>query len=117
VKGDDDRVRDPEMARLVRKAGSQLTRRRFADTPALIRKVYASLVESLEQRGMLQTMPFDDSPCAGAMLKDIDGSAVEDFVETAEARGRLTLRGSRAPKAVLRNFKLLRDGACQMASE
>jgi predicted HTH transcriptional regulator len=110
VKGDDEKAREPEMAKLIRKAGSQLTRRRFADTPALLREVYASLVETLERRGMLQTMPFDDSLCSGAMLKDIDGNAIEDFVETAEAKGRLTLKGSRAPKAVLQNFKLLRDG-------
>ncbi|MCU0858621.1 MAG: DUF4062 domain-containing protein [Pontiellaceae bacterium] len=109
VKGDDDKSRDPDMAKLVRKAGAQLTRRRFADTPALIREVYASLVEILERKGLLHTLPFDDSPCAGATLKDIDTAAIGDFVETAEAKGRLTLKGSRASKAVLQNFKLLRD--------
>lgn len=116
VKGDDDSARDPEMVTLIRQAGRQLTRRRFADTPALIREVYTSLVECLEQRGMLQTMPFDDSPCTGATLKDIDGGAIEDFIETAEARGRLTLKGSRAPKAVLQNFKLLRDNTLTNAA-
>ena len=34
---------------------------------------------------------------------------MEDFLKTAEAKGRLTLRGSRSPKAVLKNFNLLRD--------
>jgi predicted HTH transcriptional regulator len=38
------------------------------------------------------------------------GIAVKAFVETAEAVGRLKLKGSRAPKAVLQNFNLLRDG-------
>jgi len=110
VKGDDDKAREPEMAKLVGKATRQVTRRRFTDISGLISEVYASLVESLDNRGMLQTMPFDDSLCAGATLKDIDGAAIEDFVETAETKGRLTLKGSRAPKAVLQNFKLLRDG-------
>lgn len=110
VKGDDDKARDPDMAKLIRKAGTQLTRRRFSDTPALIREVYAALVDYLERRELLHTLPFDDSPCTGATLKDIDSAAIEDFVETAEAKGRLTLKGSRAPKAVLQNFKLLRDG-------
>jgi ATP-dependent DNA helicase RecG len=110
VKGDDDKARDPDMTKLVRKAGNQLPRRRFADTPALIREVYSSLVDYLERNGFLHTLPFDDSPCAGATFKDIDSAAIEDFVETAEANGRLTLKGSRAPKAVLQNFKLLRDG-------
>lgn len=109
VKGDDDKVRDPEMAKLVSKAGRQVTRRRFSDIPGLIREIYASLVESLENRGALMTKPFDDSVCRGAMLRDIDNEQVKSFVETAEAKGRLALKGSRDPKAVLQNFNLLRD--------
>lgn len=110
VKGNDDKARDPEMARLVARAGRQVTRRRFADTPGLIREVYASLVESLENRGSLRTCPFDDTICSGAGLRDIDSAQVASFVETAEAKGRLTLKGSRTPKAVLQNFNLLRNG-------
>ena len=110
VKGDDDRGRDQDMARLVSKAGRQVTRRRYTDIPGLIREVYASLVECLENRGLLHTAPFDDSVCTGATLKDIDEEQVTAFVETAEAKGRLDLKGSRTPKAVLQNFNLLRDG-------
>jgi len=110
VKGDNDNVREPAMAVLVNKVGRQVTRRRFTDTPGLIREVYASLVESLKNRGALITRPFDDSLCNGATLHDIDDEQVTSFVETAEAKGRLALKGSRAPKAVLQNFNLLRDG-------
>lgn len=110
VKGDDDSKRSPEMAALVRKAGKQVTRRRFSDTPGLIREVYSSLVESLEQRSAIGLTPFDGSICEGATLRDIDNKAVADFIETSEAAGRLKLKGSRAPKAVLQNFNLLRDG-------
>jgi ATP-dependent DNA helicase RecG len=110
VKGDDDKARAPEMADLVRKAGRQVTRRRFLDTPGLIREVYASLVECLENRGALSITPFDGSVCDGATLRDIDNAQVTAFVEMAEAAGRLKLKGSRAPKAVLQNFNLLRDG-------
>ncbi len=110
VKGEDDKGRDPNMVKLIRKAGSQLTRRRFVELSGLLREVYASLVASLETRGLLHTLPFDDSPCAGAALADIDNDLVTEFVETAESKGRLTLKGSRAPKAVLQNFNLLHDG-------
>ncbi|MCF8084388.1 MAG: DUF4062 domain-containing protein [Deltaproteobacteria bacterium] len=109
VKGNDDGDREPEMAKLVRKAERQLTRRRFSDTPGLIREVYASLVISLENRGHLRSRPFDDTVCEGATLRDVDNKAVTAFIETAEDAGRLKLKGSRAPKAVLRNFNLLRD--------
>ena len=110
VKGNDDKARDQDMVKLVSKAGRQVTRRRFTDIPGLVREVYASLVESLENRGALMTKPFDDSLCAGATLQDIDNDQVTSFVETAEAKGRLALKGSRAPKAVLQNFNLLQDG-------
>jgi len=110
VKGDDDAGRETEMAALVRKAGRQVTRRRFMDIPSLIREVYASLVEYLERQGALRTTPFDDTICTGATLRDIDDKQIAAFLETAEAKGRLSLKGSRAPKAVLQNFQLLRDG-------
>jgi len=109
VKGEDDKGRDPDMLKLIRKAGGQLTRRRFVDVSSLLREVYASLVASLETRGLLHTLPFDASPCAGASMADIDESRIVDFLETAESKGRLTLKGSRAPEAVLRHFNLLHD--------
>ncbi|MEJ2745097.1 MAG: ATP-binding protein, partial [bacterium] len=108
VKGNDD-GRDPKMDELIRKAGRQLTRRRFMDTPGLIREVRASLADSLDRRGALRTTPFDDTMCSGATLRDIDDARIASFLETAEAKGRLTLKGSRSPKAVLENFKLLRN--------
>jgi predicted HTH transcriptional regulator len=110
VKGNDDKAREPKMAKLVSRAGRQVTRRRFSDTPGLIREVYASLVECLENRGEIRTTPFDDSVCDGATLRDVENAEVKAFIETAEAAGRRKLKGSRAPKAVLQNFNLLRDG-------
>jgi len=110
IKGRDDKAREPDMAKLVRRAGRQVTRRRFSDTPGLIREVYASLVECLANRGEIRSTPFDDSVCDGATLRDVDNGHVKVFVETAEAAGRLKLKGSRASKAVLQNFNLLRDG-------
>ncbi|MEE4352988.1 MAG: ATP-binding protein [Desulfatiglans sp.] len=109
VKGNDDKSREPEMTSLVARAGRQVTRRRFSDTPGLIREAYASLVESLEDRDALRATPFDGSVCDGATLRDIDSSRVTAFIETAEAVGRLKLKGSRTPKAILQNFNLLRD--------
>ena len=88
VKGNDDKARDPDMAKLANMAGRQLTRRRFTDTPGLIREAYASRVDCLEHRDLLRSTPFDDSVCEGATLQDINSAYVADFVETAEARGR-----------------------------
>jgi ATP-dependent DNA helicase RecG len=110
VKGDDDAGREPEMQLLIRTVGGQVTRRRFADTPGLIGELYASLVDLLERDGALRTTPFDDTPCDGATLADIDPRKLADFVATAEAKGRLRLKGSREPQAVLQHFNLVRNG-------
>ena len=109
VKGADNKAREPEMARLNSKASRQVTRRRFLDTQGLIREVYAGLVDCLDNRGAFRVTPFDDSVCDNATLRDIDVGQVKDFIETAEAAGRLTLKGSRATKAVLQNFNLMRN--------
>jgi len=77
VKGSDDNSCEPEMAKLVSRAGRQVTRRRFSDTPGLVREVYASLVECLENRGEIRTTPFDDSVCDGATLRDVDNAEVK----------------------------------------
>ena len=47
VRGGDDGARHLKMRALVRKAGDQLIRRRFGDTPALIAAIHASLVDHL----------------------------------------------------------------------
>lgn len=107
VKGNSDKKREPEMMKLVNRAARQVTRRRFSDTPGLISEVYSSLVDSLDK---LRSTPFDDSVCDRATLKDIENKEVKIFVETAEAIGRLKLKGARNPKAVLRHFNLIKEG-------
>jgi hypothetical protein len=73
VKGMGDRGRHPKMVRLIRRAGAQLIRRRFAAIPELTAALYASLVEHLERTGRLRTRPFDAAACPGASMADIDG--------------------------------------------
>lgn len=110
IKGEDDSKRDPEMKALIRRAGTQLTRRRFTDISSLQREVYASLVDFLERRGALRTTPFDASACAGSRLGDIDPKRIGLFLELAKNKGRLNLRGETSPKAVLKHFNLVADG-------
>jgi hypothetical protein len=68
VKGIDDKARHPKMLKLIRRAGSQLIRRRFNGIPDLNAALYASLVEHLERSGKLRTLPFDASACPRATL-------------------------------------------------
>ena len=60
------------MAKLVNKAGRQVTRRRFSDTPGLIREVYASLIECLENRGEIRSTMIADCRKAGLPEPDFE---------------------------------------------
>lgn len=83
VKGMDDKKRHPKMLKLIRKAGSQLIRRRFTGVPDLTAALYASLVDHLERTGLLRTVPFDADVCARASLQDIDEDKLQWFLHEA----------------------------------
>jgi ATP-dependent DNA helicase RecG len=59
VKGNDDQARQPKMKALIKKAGNELIRRKFATTPELISVVYTALVQVLEDRDLIRNCPFD----------------------------------------------------------
>lgn len=110
VRGGDDSARHSKMRALVRKAGDQLIRRRFADTAELLTAVNASLVEYLAQRGAIQTRPYEEQPCAQASLDDIDVQTLADFVRRARHERQFPLAEHTPVAQVLTHLNLL-DGA------
>jgi len=110
VKGETDSARHPKMQALVRKAGGQLIRRRFVETADLIHAVYASLVGHLRRKGTIQSRPFDEQPCPGATLDDIDGNALTIFVRLAHAERRFPLAEQTPAADVLAHLHMLADG-------
>jgi len=110
VKGTDDKARHPKMLKLIRKADSQLIRRRFTSIPDLTAVLYSALVQHLERSGNLRTLPFDASACPKATLNDLPQEKITWFLETAkrERNYALSTRTSRAK--VLTHLNLLDDG-------
>lgn len=109
VKGSDDRARHSKMAALVTKAGAQLIRRRFVDVPDLISAVYASLVQYLDEHGMLQSRPFDERVHADASLADLDETSLKQFVGMARHERQFALAESATTAEILTHLDLLRD--------
>ena len=107
VKGVDDKTRHPKMRALIRKAGAQLIRRRFADIPDLTAALYASLVEDLERKGMLRTSPFDASACPRATLADISDDKLKWFLDTARRERRYALSENTSAEKALAHLNLL----------
>jgi len=110
VKGTDDKARHPRMLKLIRKAGSQLIRRRFTDVPDLTAAVYAALVEHLEQSGDLRTLPFDASPCPRASMSDLPKEKIRSFLEVAKRERNYPLPAETTREKALAHLNLLEDG-------
>jgi ATP-dependent DNA helicase RecG len=107
VKGMTDDNRQPKMKALIDAAGSQLIRRRVADTSELIPAVYASLVDYLAVKELLRFGPFDAAACANALLDDIDPDKVSKFVGLARRSRAFPLLEGTQPQQVLEHLNLL----------
>jgi predicted HTH transcriptional regulator len=110
VKGADDRGRHPKMQALIRKAGNQLIRRRFASAPELTASLYASLVEHLEGTGLLRTRPFDASACPLATLADVSKEKLRWFLGRARQERQFALAENTPPAEALAHLNLLDAG-------
>jgi len=110
VWGVDDKKRASKMQQLVRKAGSELIRRRVEDVSALTTEVYASLVDHLDRLGALRIPPFDTSACDGTGLKDLSRKRIDWFLETARRERGFPLKSNTTTQALLTHLNLLDDG-------
>ena len=111
IKGDHDRDKAPKMQALIRQAGNQLIRRRFASFDDLRANVFASLVHHLETTGIIHRTPWDSTAARNASLDDIDAEAVRHFVHDARAGRNFPLPEDAAPAEVLAKLNLLDAGA------
>lgn len=109
VKGKSDQSRHPKMLSLIRKAGSQLIRRRFSEIPDLTAAIYASLVEYLGQTGNIRTKPFDATACPDAKLNDLSREKVAGFLARAQAERAYAFGPRTSMRKALEHLNLL-DG-------
>lgn len=109
VWGAGEKQRAPKMRKLVRKASSELIRRRIEDESALTAEVYASLVDHLDRSGALRVPPFDRSGCDGASLADLSRKRIDWFLQRARRERGFPLAVNTATEALLAHLKLLDD--------
>ncbi|MBN1227922.1 MAG: DUF4062 domain-containing protein [Deltaproteobacteria bacterium] len=107
VKGNSDKLRQPRMAKLIKKAGSQLIRRRFDNQPDLISGVYASLIEYMEINGDIRMLPFDASACARATINDIPQENIRTFIGLAKQERNYPLSIKISKEKALSHLNLL----------
>lgn len=110
IKGTDNQQRHPKMHALIHKAGDQLIRRRFNTSDELNTALYASLVDHLESCGVIQNRPFDERPCSGAALDDLDASKVTSFVRQARVGRQFPLAENAPLMDILAHLHLHHEG-------
>jgi ATP-dependent DNA helicase RecG len=110
VKGQDDKNRSPKMLALVRKAGGQLIRRRFSDIPELTGAVSESLADYLVSKGLVQDRSFEEQPCPGTTIDDLDPEGVASFVRRAREQRQFPLAAAASVVDVMTHLNLLLEG-------
>jgi len=106
----------PKMVALTAKAKNQLTYRRFSSTADVTSLVYDSLIEYLEDRGIIQSKPFDAAVCPGAKLSDIATEKIKWFLRTARQERNLNLPVSASPSDTLTHLKIFENGKLSNAA-
>ncbi len=107
--GSDEKRRSEKMKDLIRKASQSLVRRRVEDISALTSEVYASIVDYLDDLGVLRVPPFDAAVCSNAGLSQISRVRIGWFIETARKERGFPLETNIQPKSLLTHLNLIED--------
>jgi len=103
---DKDTKPHPKMAALTNRARAELIYKRFNSEADLTSLLYDSLIEYLEERGTIQSKPFDAAPCRGADLADIADARIKWFLPIARRERNLNLPASATKRDTLTHLKL-----------
>jgi len=110
VKGRDDKARKPMMKALIERAGAEVVRRRFENTDEMLRLLYGSLIQYLQDHGFVAAKDFDAVACHDATLKDISTQKMRWFIEKARAERSYALAPNTSRKEALAHLNLLAKG-------
>lgn len=110
IKTPDDQRPHPKMEALTGRAQDQLVYRRFTGISELTGQVYDSLIEYLEERGMIQCKPFDAASSPTARLSDLSPERIRWFLAESRRERGLPLSLSASLEEVLTHLRLMGEG-------
>jgi hypothetical protein len=116
IKSDEPTKVNPKMQDLIRKASSQVTRKRFNSFAELQANVYSALVTFLVQRKYIAHAPFDARINTDTSLSDINDLKVATFVTNARIKRGFPLPEGSSTKDILVHLNLIQDGIPTNAS-
>lgn len=95
-----------QMAALTVRAKSELIYKRFNNAADLTSLLYDSLIEYLEERGIIQSKSFDAALCRGTNLDDIANARIKWFLPIARRERNLNLAASASKQETLTHLNL-----------
>ena len=100
---------DPRQAAFISRVNEDVVRKGFVGYDDLRTAVYASLAKHLEDKGLINVLPFDASKTAGVTMKDLSVAKMRDFIRTAREKRQFPLPVNAPIEKLLMALELLDD--------
>ena len=100
---------DPRQAAFIGRVNDDVVRKGFVGYDDLRTVVYAALARHLENKGLINVLPFDCSNSANIQLKDLSTSKMRQFVRDARIERKWNVPVNATPVKILEALRLIDD--------
>ena len=100
---------DPRQAAFLSRVNADVVRRGFVGYDDLRTAVYAALAKYLEDKGLINVLPFDCSNSANVQLKNLAISKMRQFVRDARIERKWNIPANATPVKILEALRLVDD--------
>ena len=100
---------DPREAAFIARVNDDVVRKGFVGYDDLRTAVYAALAKHLEDKGLINVLPFDAAKTAGVTVKDLSVAKIRDFIRTAREKRQFSLPVNTSVEKLLTALELIDD--------
>ena len=100
---------DPQQAAFISRVNDDVVRKGFVGYDDLRTAVYAALAKHLEDKGLINVLPFDAAKTAGVTIKDLSVAKIRDFIRTAREKRQFPLPVNSSVEKLLTALELVDD--------
>ena len=100
---------DPRQAAFIGRVNDDVVRKGFVGYDDLRTAVYAALAKHLEDKGLINVLPFDAAKTAGVTIKDLSVAKIRDFIRTARDKRQFSLPVNSSVEKLLTALELIDD--------
>jgi predicted HTH transcriptional regulator len=100
---------DQREAAFISRVNDDVVRKGFVGYDDLRTAVYAALAKHLEDKGLINVLPFDAAKTAGVAIKDLSVAKIRDFIRTAREKRQFSLPVNSSVEKLLTALELIDD--------